>query len=355
MKFRRRRHEEPIPQPLEQSDEEHIKLESKPRSRFKRIFTSFILITIIVASVVLVWDSMNVSRASNKMFGSGNLLELLDRGSLKKDNSGRVNVLIAGYSADDPGHEGAKLTDSIILMSMDPSTGSGYLLSIPRDLYLRIPGLGYGKINQVYQEGGMELLSEVVEERLGIRPGYSVLVNYAAVREMVDALGGITVHIDSSDPRGLYDPNIGLHEGGPLQLANGPQQLDGQTALNLTRARGARIGSYGFPRADLTRVQHQKQVLLAIQQKASDWKLALNPPKNGRVLNAAANNLKTDARLAEAASLYRLFSRVSGPNMRSLSLDKIDNKQLLTDGSGGLVPAAGLNDYSQIKRTLQGL
>lgn len=321
----------------------------KKRPFWKRLMAGILLLAVVFTLIIASWNAINISRAAEKMFGSGNLLELVSSGGLDTGSNGRVNILTVGYSVDDPGHLGADLTDSIMILSIDPADKTGYMLSIPRDLYLKIPDNGYGKINEVYKDGGMDLLEEIVQERLGININYWLVVNYAAVRQIVDSVGGITVGIKSSDPRGLYDPNISPAEGGPFQLSNGTHHLNGQTALNLTRARGATYGSYGFPRSDLTRIEHQKQVFLAIKDKISDWKLVLNPMKNSRIFNAAAQNLKTDIEAREALPLYRLFASIPTAKLRPFSLHSISGNNLLVDGPGGLVPAAGLNNYGDIQ------
>src|SRR5207253_1888626 len=97
--------------------------------------------------------------------------------SLKGQDRGRVNVLVVGYSVDDPGHPGASLTDSIILLSMNTTNHSGYMLSIPRDLYVKIPGGGYGKINEAYKDGGMNTLEQIVSNDFGTTVDYYMLVN----------------------------------------------------------------------------------------------------------------------------------------------------------------------------------
>lgn len=204
------------------------------RPLWKKLLASLAAVVLAFFIIVGVWDAVNISRASSKAFGSGNLLTLLSDSSLKSQNN-RVNVLLVGYSIDDPGHPGATLTDSILLLSMSTKNHTGYLLSVPRDLYVKIPGFGYGKINEAYNDGGMNLLEQVVEQDFQTAINYYVLVNYSAVRDTVNALGGVTLVIASPDPRGLYDPNISPVDGGPLKLANGPQKLDGRTALNLTR------------------------------------------------------------------------------------------------------------------------
>lgn len=329
--------------------------EQPKKGRVKRFILSTFLIIFAFTLVLVVWNAINISRAADKMFDSGNLAELVFSDGLQKAADGRVNMLIVGYSVDDPGHQGAELTDSIMVLSMEPAAKTGYMLSIPRDLYIKIPDNGYGKINEVYRDGGMAMLEQIITNKLGLEINYYTVVNYASVRDMVNALGGIDVTIKSSDKRGLYDPNISVPEGGPLQLENGPQHLNGQEALNLTRARGSAYGSYGFPRADLTRIEHQKQVFAAIKEKASDWKVVLNPRKNGQLFDAAANNLKTDLQIGEALPFFRLFASIPNSSLKPYSLNAINSKTLLKDYSGGLIPVDGLNDYSQIKEIINNL
>jgi polyisoprenyl-teichoic acid--peptidoglycan teichoic acid transferase len=270
-----------------------------------------------------------------------------------------VNVLLVGYSIDDPGHPGANLTDSIILLSLSTASKTGYMLSIPRDLYVKIPGFGYGKINEAYLDGGVSLLEQVITSDFQTPINYYALINYASVRDSVNALGGISVNIQSQDPAGLYDPNISPADGGPLKLANGPQQLDGQTALNLTRARGDAYGSYGFAQADFDRTQHQRQVLTAIKNKLS-WKLVLNPRKNSQILDAFANNVKTDVGISAIRPLFGLFNSIPSSALASLSLRDFNGRNYLTGyttvyGQDALIPAAGLSDYSQIDSALNQL
>jgi LCP family protein required for cell wall assembly len=329
----------------------------KHRFSFKRLLVSVLIGSLLFVLFIGAWDARNFSAASSKMFGSGNLLQLLTPTSLKGSDEGRVNVLIVGYSVDDPGHPGASLTDSIMLLSMSTSSHTGYMLSIPRDLYVKIPGYGYGKINEAYKDGGMPLLEQIVENNFDTHIGYYALIDYAAVRDTVNALGGITVNIQSTDPDGLYDPNISPADGGPLKLSNGTRNLDGQTALNLTRARGDAYGSYGFPRSDFDRTQHQRQVFTAIKDKLS-WKLVLDPRKNGEVFNALAGNVKTDVSLSEVRPLFRLFTSIPSAQLQSVSLNDFNGKNLLRSTSyegSTLSPAAGINDYSDIRSVLNQL
>lgn len=324
-----------------------------------KVLMLFVLFTIAAGAGIGLWDAHNISKAEQKLFGTGNLINLISSSGLQTDGYGRVNILVAGYSVDDPGHAGANLTDSIMVLSMNPNNNTGYMLSIPRDLYIKIPGYGHGKINEVYKDGGMDLLKQVVQDDFGIEAHYYVLVNYGAVRDIVNALGGIDITVNSPDGR-LYDPNKDWTTGGPLvDLSNGAHHLNGQQALDFTRARGD-PSPYGYPvgfgQSDFQRTADQRQVLTAIKTKLN-WKLILDPRKNGAILNAIASNLKTDAQASDARPLFGLFNSIPANQLRSLGLRDINGKNYVSSyttpyGQSALIPAAGLDDFSEIKAAI---
>lgn len=92
--------------------------DEKPKKRkwIKRSVLAVFLILFIPALIFISWNAHNVAKASEKMFGTGNLTRLLLPANLDQED-GRVNVLLVGYSTDDPGHAGAELTDSILILS----------------------------------------------------------------------------------------------------------------------------------------------------------------------------------------------------------------------------------------------
>ena len=325
---------------------------------WKQALVVFVILSFIAVLFVGVWDWQNFSSATNKLFGTPNFFSLLNTSSVGGPND-RVNILLVGYSADDPGHAGANLTDSIMILSLDKQTKTGYMLSVPRDLYVNIPGYGHAKINEAYQDGGMSLLEKVISDSLGIQVQRYAIFDYAAVKQIVDALGGITVTIKSPDPRGIYDPNFKPQEGGPLKLANGLQKLDGQTALRLTRARGSTYGSYGFPQSDFNRTKDQQLVLTSIKSKLS-WTLVLDPRTNGRIFTAIANNVKTDVDISEVLPLYRLFNSVPTSSLQTVALNNINGVNLLRgyttpNGEAALIPTSGIDRFGQIQETLSQL
>lgn len=359
----------------ETAKEPEIDVSQKKSSRkvnVKGALLTFAIVAILSLLGILVWNMINFSSASNKLFGTPNVLGMFPFSRLDKTSANRVNVLMVGYSADDNGHAGAELTDSILILSFNTSNNTGYMLSIPRDMYVDIPEYGMAKINEAYQtgersgfsdplypNGGMGLLRKTITDSFGIELHYHALVNYAAVRDTVDALGGVTVDIKSSDERGLYDPNFQPHEGGSLKLPNGPQVIDGETALKLTRARGANGDSYGFAESDFARTKHQQMVVSAIANELS-WTLLLDPRANGKIFSAIGNNVETDIELPEVIPLTRLFLRVPTEELRSVSLRDINGVNLLTGyrtptGQSALIPSAGIYDYSQIQSAIEKL
>lgn len=304
---------------------------------------------------------------AHKLFG-GNILGVLHTTKLKGEDTGRVNILIAGNSADDPGHNGANLTDSIMLVSIDTRHNKMFLLSIPRDLWVNVDDSGHQKINEAYvtgqdndfdangyPKGGMGQLEQVVSQDLGIPINYYALVDYNALKQGVDAVGGINLTIKSDDPRGLYDPNIDWTTHGPLvKLTNGTHHLTGQQALDLARARGDAYNSYGFAGSDFDRTEHQREMLVALKSKAVSAGVVANPAKLSSLSDAIGNNVKTDFTLPEVHRLYDLTKNISGNNIKSLSLNDDNGKNLLRSystpqGQSALIPAAGLDNFYEIQ------
>jgi LCP family protein required for cell wall assembly len=196
------------------------------------------------------------------------------------------------------------------------------------------------------------LLQQVAEQALGISINYYSLINYTAVKDAVDAVGGISVDIASSDPRGLYDPYTNL------QLSNGWHTLDGQTALDLARARGDGPGSYGFSNSDFDRMKNQQLVLLALKDKAGS--VISNPLKIANVASALGDNVRTDINIGEMETLYSVAKGINDTNIQTISLNSVAGQNLLAnytsmDGQAALIPAAGVDDFTPIQQALQQL
>lgn len=348
---------------------------ARPKRSWKKIVAWIMGIIVAIALVAGGWVAWKILRNELKIFGWGGITSLFNQEKLNGEDSGRVNLLLAGNSADDANHGGANLTDSIMIVSIDVKNNTAFMLSIPRDLYVDIPGNGYAKINEAYQDGeadhfseagyangGMGLLEKTVSQHFGIPIHYYALVDYAAVRQAVDAVDGIDVTISSTDPRGLYDPSPDLNNNyKPLvKLSNGVNHLDGVQALGLARARGDHYGSYGYGTGDFTRTANQRAILLALKKKAVASSTLTNPIKLGQLFDSFGNNVKTDLTLGNAKRLYEISKKVPDSAITSVGLNDVDGKSLLTSytnrlGQSTLIPRAGIDDFSELKALVQKL
>jgi LCP family protein required for cell wall assembly len=263
----------------------------------------------------------------------------------------------------------------VSINTKDKENKDGYIMSIPRDLYVDIPDSGYAKINEAYQdgedtrfrepgyaEGGMGLLQKTVSQHFGIKIHYYALINYTALKQAVDAVGGVRITIASSDPRGLYDPSPDLaNNRKPLvNLPNGPVTLNGAEALGLARARGNGYRSYGFGTSDFARTEHQRQILVGLKDKAISAGTLSNPLKLGQLFDSTGDNVDTDLEVGEARRLYNLMKEIPSAKIKSVSLNEADGKNLLQNyrtrsGQSALVPAAGIDNYTEIQAYLNGL
>jgi LCP family protein required for cell wall assembly len=199
----------------------------------------------------------------------------------------------------------------------------------------------------------MSGLEGVISKDLGIPINYYALVNYGAFEGIVNAVGGVTVNIQSTDPRGLYDPQP-FPGSSALKLTNGEHTLSGIQALNLARARGDAYGSYGFPQGDFNRTQHQRQLLVAVAQKAQSIGVVGNPLKVSQIFDTLGSNVKTDLTLPDVLALIRVTKGISPTTIQSLSYSYGGANPLLTNytspsGQDGLIPSAGLGDYAQLQ------
>ncbi|MFT3716420.1 MAG: LCP family protein [Gordonia sp. (in: high G+C Gram-positive bacteria)] len=150
-------------------------------------------------------------------------------------------------------------TDTIMLAHI-PLTGKPMLISIPRDLYVPIPGMGSHKINAAFNDGGPQLLVQTVEGLTGLRIDHYAQIGFGGFDKVVDSVGGVKMCIDQP----LRDPKAGLN------LKAGCQKLNGKQALGLVRTRA-------FPNADLERVVNQRKFFSALMKRGMSPAVFLNP------------------------------------------------------------------------------
>lgn len=327
-----------------------------------------IVIAILVLLIALgAFMAIKAVIASSKVF-NGSIFDLLGAGQeLKTDKYGRSNVLIFGTSEDDPDHAGGNLTDSIMVLSLDQKNKNAAMVSIPRDLWVKYGDAcssGYeGKINALYeckagsnndQKAGAEGLKDKAGEILGMDVQYYAQVNYTVVREVVDAVGGVTVTIESDDPRGILDRNFDWkcrYRCYYVKYPNGPVNLDGEHALALARARNA-SGGYGLGGGNFDREQYQQKIIKALKEKATSAGTLANPAAVTGIIDALGDNVRTNFSGGEVKTLISLANDIPNEKIKSISLVEEGNAVVTTGNISGqsvVKPVAGTYDFSEIE------
>ncbi len=229
----------------------------------------------------------------------------------------RVNVLVLGIDRR-PSEKCPCRTDTMILVTLDPKTSTAGAITIPRDLYVPIPGIGEARINQAnwygelnkYPGGGPGLAKKTVEYNFGRRVHYYVLVDFAGFRKLVDnVLGGIDIDVPKAidDPK-YPDDNFGYRL---LKIPAGRIHMDGDLALAYARTRH-QDGDFG-------RSKRQLQVLMAIREKAMRLDML---PKLPALLSTMWGTVETDLKPQEVIALAVAASKVKTENIKTASIDQ---------------------------------
>ena len=252
----------------------------------------------------------------------------------------RINILLTGIDSDE--NRRHALNDTILVVSLDPTTGDLAMVSFPRDL-ARLPtpdGKTYtGKINSLmtyadkhkdeYPEGGMAALASQVGFLLGAPVDYYASVDLDGFRKLIDRVGGVTVNVQTA----INDPAYGGWDTPGrigFKLSTGRHTLDGETALAFVRTRK------GIGDSDFGRARRQQQLLVALQRKLIDPAMLPNLPG---LLKDATKTLKTNFppdRIAEVLELARQDRRGGGQEVRPRAavLDPSDEPEHLHPGPG---------------------
>lgn len=285
---------------------------------------------------IVLWVTVGYSFAS-KMFttnfsGGSAFLKLFGKDDqLKGEGDGRINILLTGIGGN--GHPGGNLTDSIMILSIDPTNKTMAMLSIPRDLYVKTADFSGGKINQVYSDGekngeghGGEAIKNVVSEILDLPIHYYANVDFQGFIKFVDILGGVTINVDNAlyDP---YYPDYDMVGYSPLRVKAGEQKMDGALALKYARSRQTT--------SDFDRSRRQQQVIEAIQDKALSIGFLSNPKKILDTLSTLGDHVKTDFSTLEIERLVSIIKDLDRSKTVSKVLQTGSGGELYSDSSSG--------------------
>ncbi len=235
----------------------------------------------------------------------------------------RINVLLLGIDRRGSKAWGYR-TDTIIIVSVDPTNNTAGMLSIPRDLQLPIPGNGEDRVNTAnvygykynYPGGGPALLKRTIEANFDIPIDYYVMVDFNGFTEIIDTLGGVDVGV----PRALHDTMYPDPKPGDpfayktIHFNAGSQHMDGARALEYARSR--------MSTSDFDRAKRQQQILLAVRERALDLGILNLLPRLPALLGTMGNMAKTDMTLDEMKDLALLAPQIDMDNIKTVVLEK---------------------------------
>lgn len=354
-------------------DKQQPKKRRKPLKPVKKahstakIVKRVILILVILLICYLGYVVYNVLAKGGNLFSGNPVDALFSNEPLDKDKNGWTNILIfgtSGYSMSEDAWDGAMLTDSIMVVSIKQDTSEAYMMSLPRDLYVKhtCPAMGTtaGKLNETFyctytqnkdEKAGARALMQEAGSILGLNIHYYIHADWSALVQAVNAVGGVDVKIDSTDPRGIYDSGTGI------KYANGEvAHLNGDKALALSRARNHNYGDYGLAGGNYDREKNQQKILAAIQQKALSMGTMLNPTAVNGLINSIGDNMITSFSFAQVKTLIGVATKMKADQIKHLPFTG------RTDGGPDLIasyseggsylgeaPVAGPFDYSEIQ------
>lgn len=319
----------------------------KRKVSFGKIISLLLIVTALVSGTAAIITYSALSNTTSflgqgdgdqDLFGQigqiGNILNFTKRTELKGEKEGRTNVLLIGKDAT-----GAGLTDTIMIASYYYKEKKIVTVNIPRDFYVS-DGFGSYKINSVYPfaEGrksgsGEAFLADFLSKEFGIPIHYWASINFNALKQVVDTIGGIEVNVDKDLVDCLYptDNYSGYIRPCPSFKA-GKQQMDGRTALIYSRSRETT--------SDFDRSRRQSIVVQAILEKIKSQNMFDNATKINSYLGVLRENFRTSLKLDELVAFGQLLN-----DMPSLSDSFL---RVVWDTSNGFLCSSTTQDGAYI-------
>ena len=239
-------------------------------------------------------------------------------------NHKEVNILLMGKDLDRDRHgriiHTRGRTDTMMVAHFDFQNRSASILSIPRDTLVHIPGYrGRHRVSYANAYGGPELAKNTIQEFLGVRPDYHVLLNFDAFENAIDCVGGLEATVDKKLD---YDDNWGnLH----IHLTPGRQTLNGKQAMGFVRYRQSNDGD---AESDFLRIGRQQELLRSAREKLSSPSVMFKVPK---ALDIIRNDADSDLTPAQMICLARCLKTL--PSDSTIRMETIP----AAEGSGVFV------------------
>lgn len=307
--------------------------ESPRPPRSKRWFKRALISLLVLANVAVFFVYWQLRTIESAVVESADTIPEADfqesLAEISEDSADPVTFLIIGSDSREGledltnfGPSGGQRADVIILLQVHPDDGTAQMLSIPRDLWVDIPGHGENKINSAFAFGGAPLMTETITRETGIPINHYMQVDFVGFQAIVDELGGVPINF----PFPARDTKSGL------SVDAGTQTLDGGEALAFARSRTyqeLQNGSWVSVDAnDIGRTRRQQQLIFSIIRSIAR---PSSVPELGDIVESFAQHLTIDSRLAEG-SLIELGWRLRGVRPDNIAAATLPT---YTDSIGG--------------------
>jgi len=263
----------------------------------------------------------------------------------------RIDILILGIRGAKDELYGGTLADSIMLLSLKTDTKKAALISIPRDLYVKIPRHNNlkEKINYAYafgenkNIGGINIMKEVVQNVTGVNIDYAVVVDFSTFKDLIDSVGGIDIYLKKE----FVEKS---QWGWEFRVPAGENHMNGDTALYYARSR--------FSTNDFDRARRQQEIIVALKDKLTTMGVLTNPIKLNKIFNSIGKGVKTNINFTTALKLIKYTDYLSNDKLIKKVLDTSKTGPLQAgtiDGKYVLYPKAGLGNFTDIKKEIRNI
>ena len=319
------------------------------------ILTAGFLLVLLVGFVYQVYsstiDKMIIGDDNNGIFRD--IIDVAQKDSklLQGEAEDRINILLLGIGGKN--HPGGTLTDTNMVMTIKPSTNEAAMLSLPRDLVVKVyddenPNYWEGrKINQLYHLGGADLVMEKMEDITGLDMQYFIILDFEGFRKVIDDLGGLEINVENGFTDYEYpDYNYGYQT---ISFLEGIQLMDGETALQYARSRHGNNGEG----SDFARAKRQQKILEASKEKFLTPQTLANPKKSLNILDSISDHLTTNMEIWEIVKFAELAQEIQKDQIVNKVIDNtpgglLYSKLYKQTGAYVLIPNAGEYNFSEI-------
>ncbi len=264
------------------------------------------------------------------------------------EEDARLDILVLGVRGEndpDAKEGGALLTDTMMIFSFDKTTGKASIVSMPRDLYLKIDKNKSDKLNTAYEYGyyhkggGIKYAKELLSKITGIYIDKAVVLDFSSFEKIIDAVDGIDVTLARP-----FDES--QQWGYEFHLPAGPNHLDGKNALYYARSR--------YSSSDFDRSRRQQEVIFALKDKLTKLNWWGDPIKTLGIVKTLSSSIETDLNIWNAKELLDLANEVN-------SADKVKKYIVSTENlvyesrseSGAYILLPTGDNLTQIKQLFQ--